>query len=193
MTYLYIAIAIATLLGIIGFVLHKRNPPKKTLLLDEKPRELSEAEKRRERSKKIWDEANIGDIVLFTIPGDHKQRVIVKVVLSESDYKSILDSYLEVYNPNDESHRGVVADRWLFFAKKARNNQNVEGDSTYWAVLGEISSWQVWEKMRLKEKVLAEIPRRPGETLPTDFFEKLFDVPKVVKATTTSIQLAREG
>lgn len=200
MTYLYIAIAIATLLGIVGYVLHKRNPPKKTLLLDEKPRELTEAEKRRERSKKIWDEANLGDIVLITLPNSNKQRAIAKAPVNGEDYASIVDSYLEKYNSRDESHKGIVIEQWKKVMRKVRDNpelfdsdeklKNVDG--SYLVFLGEVATWSAYEQVRHFEAVKAEVPTRPGETFSTEIMRQFLNIPKVTKATTTSLQIARE-
>lgn len=189
MTYLYIAIAIATLLGIVGYVLHKRNPPKKTLLLDEKPSD-------RTKFKKIWDEAQVGEILLITLSSSPKQRAMAKAEVSGEDYERITSAtHIEKYDRKDESHKGVVAQQWKKIAKAIRDNPTLleNLDASYHAILQEVALWQPWEKLRLKEAVVSEVPKRPGETLPTEFFERMFDVPKVVKATTTSIQLLREG
>ena len=192
MNYLYGAIVIATVLGIIGFILHKRNPPKKVRLLDNMP---GDNEKRHARSKKIWDEANVGDILLITFHSSPKQKAMAKALVSDVDFVRIIDSHLETYNPNDESHKGVVSQQWKTIAKKIRDNPDLMKnlDPSYHAIMQEVASWSPWEKHQLKEKVVAEVPKRPGETMPTEFFERMFDIPKVVKATTTSIHLVREG
>lgn len=144
----------------------------------------------------LWDSAPVGEILIITFitNGKPKQVAMAKAEVSEQDRRTIASSHIEQYDRGDESHRGVVAQQWKKIAVKVRNNPELLNgmDASYVAILQEVSRWEPMEKIRLKNMVVGEVPKRPGETLPTEFFEKLFDVPKVTKATTTSIHLAKE-
>lgn len=142
----------------------------------------------------LWDTAEVGEILIITFKGNHKQRAMAKAEVSEEDRRAIALSHIERYDRDDESHKGVVAQQWKKIAIKVRNNPGLLNgmDASYFAILQEVTTWSPFEKLRLKESVVADVPKRPGETLPTEFFERMFDVPKVMKATTTSIHLAKE-
>jgi len=203
MTALVIVIGILFAFVVIAYIQKKQNIPPHT-----KTENIAKSGNRyvpeggsfliemRDESESLltWDSTPVGDILIITFRGSLKRRAMAKADISTSDREQIRHAHVEVYDRGDESHKGVVAQQWKKIAEKVRNNPSLlnEMDASYLAILQEVANWTMFEKIRLKDAVVQDVPKRPGETLPTEFFEKLFDVPKVRKATTTSVHLATE-